>query len=232
MEHDLDTVAIIGGTGALGSALAAQLTRSGVTVRLGSRKARSADAAVAGIKELLGDDQAPLTGHVNEEAAQGCPIVFLTVPYAAQVENLKVLKSALAPGQILVDATVPLATALGGKPTRTIGVWQGSAAQQAQELAPGGVVVVSALHSISAPVLSDLENTHQQDTLVMSDDRAARARVAKLIERIPGLRAVDGGPLEASHVAEQITALLIGLNIRYKTHAGVRFTNLPDREWS
>ena len=225
-------IAIVGGTGALGSALAAQLARAGVQVRIGSRRVESADEAAAKIKSRLESPNAPVTGHINEDAVNGCEIVFLTVPFRAQSENLTNLKNVLTAGQILVDATVPLAAAVSGKATRTIGVWQGSAAQQAAEMAPDGVIVVSALHSVSAVNLADLDNAHEEDILVMSDDKPAKGKVARVINLIPGLRAVDGGPLEQARIAEQITALLIGVNIRYKTHAGVQFTNLPEREWS
>ncbi len=227
-----NTIAIVGGTGALGSALALQLARAGIKVRIGSRHLGSAEEAVARIQSRLEDPDAPLTAHVNEDAVQGVEIVFLTVPFRAQSENLTNLKNVLGEGQILVDATVPLAAAVSGKATRTIGVWQGSAAQQAQEMVPDGVIVVSALHSVSAVTLGEVEADHEeQDVLVMANKKAAKARVAKLIDLIPGLRAVDGGPLEAARIAEQITALLIGVNIRYKTHAGVRFTDLPARDW-
>lgn len=226
-----NTVAIVGGTGALGSALALQLARAGVDVRIGSRKVESAQAAVDRIAAQLGGSDR-LSAHVNGDAVSGVEIVFLTVPFRAQSENLQNLKPALLDGQILVDATVPLAAAISGKATRTVGVWQGSAAQQAQEMVPDGVTVVSALHSVSAVTLGQDGDGHEpQDVLVMSDQKAAKARVAKLIDLIPGLRAVDGGPLEAARIAEQITALLIGVNIRYKTHAGVRFTDLPARDW-
>jgi NADPH-dependent F420 reductase len=226
-----NTVAIVGGTGALGSALAMQLARAGVNVRVGSRQLGSAEEAVERIRSRLEDPGAPVTGHLNEEAVQGVEVVFLTVPFRNQSENLTNLKNALGEGQILVDATVPLAAAISGKATRTIGVWQGSAAQQAQEMVPEGVIVVSALHTVSAVTLADLDNAHEEDVLVMSNKKAAKARVAKLINLIPGLRAVDGGPLEAARIAEQLTALLIGINIRYKTHAGVQFTDLPVKEW-
>jgi NADPH-dependent F420 reductase len=231
MSETDNTVAIVGGTGALGSALALQLARAGVHVRVGSRQLGSAEEAVERIQSRLEDPNAPVSGHVNEDAVQGVDVVFLTVPFRAQSENLTNLKNALGEGQILVDATVPLAAAISGKATRTIGVWQGSAAQQAQEMVPEGVIVVSALHSVSAVTLADLEAPHEEDVLVMSNKKAAKARVAKLIDLIPGLRAVDGGPLEQARIAEQITALLIGINIRYKTHAGVRFTDLPDKDW-
>jgi NADPH-dependent F420 reductase len=225
------TVAIVGGTGALGSALALQLARAGINVRIGSRQLGSAEETVERLRSRLEDPKAPITGHVNEDAVQGVEVVFLTVPFRSQSENLTNLKNALGDGQILVDATVPLAAAISGKATRTIGVWQGSAAQQAQEMVPDGVIVVSALHTVSAVTLGDLDNAAEEDVLVMSNKKAAKARIAKLINLIPGLRAVDGGPLEAARIAEQLTALLIGINIRYKTHAGVQFTDLPVKEW-
>lgn len=224
-------VAIIGGTGALGSALAARLATAGVAVRIGSRRVESANEAVGKIKSRLGDERAPVSGHLNEQAVEGCDVVFLTVPFRAQAENLDNLRSALVAEQILVDATVPLAAAAGGKATRTLGVWQGSAAQQAAELVPSGVIVASALHSISAVKLADLGREPDEDVLVCCDDKVAKGTVARLIELIPGLRAVDGGRLEQARIVEQITALLIGVNIRYKTHSGIRFTDLPAREW-
>lgn len=224
-------VAVVGGTGALGSALAAQLARAGVAVRIGSRRPESAQEAVDRIRGLLEDPAAPLSAHENAAAVQGVEVVFLTVPFLAQIENLKAIAKDLSEGQILVDATVPLATGIGGKPTRTLGVWQGSAAQQAAEIVPDGVTVVSALHSVSAVTLADLAGAHEEDVLVMGDSKPAKARVARLIELIPGLRAVDGGALDAARLAEQLTSLLIGLNIRYKTHAGVHFTGLPARDW-
>lgn len=231
MSEQDKSVAIVGGTGALGSALALQLAKAGVQVRIGSRKIESAQAAVDRLAEKLGSAE-NLTAATNADAVDGIEIVFLTVPFRAQSENLQNLKHLLSEGQLLVDATVPLAAAISGKATRTIGVWQGSAAQQAQEMVPEGVTVVSALHSVSAVTLAEVDAAHEeQDVLVMSDKKAAKARVAKLIDLIPGLRAVDGGPLEAARIAEQLTALLIGVNIRYKTHAGVRFTDLSARDW-
>lgn len=231
MPDHASPVAIVGGTGALGSALALQLAKAGVQVRIGSRKLDSAEEAAEKARSRLEDLNATVSGHLNDEAVVGCDIVFLTVPFRAQSENLTNLKNALVDGQILVDATVPLAAAVSGKATRTLGVWQGSAAQQAQEMVPDGVRVVSALHTISALNLGDADESRPEDILVCGDKRADKAAVAQLIDLIPGLRAVDGGPLEAARIAEQITALLIGVNIRYKTHAGIQFTQLPDREW-
>ena len=112
-----------------------------------------------------------------------------------------------------------------------LGVWQGSAAQQAAEMVPDGVKVIAALHTVNAPGLKDLDYELGEDVLVCGDRRADKARAAALIELIPGLRCVDGGRLEMARIAESLTALLIGVNARYKTHAGVRVTGLGERPW-
>jgi hypothetical protein len=173
---------------------------------------------------------AEAAGMVNEEAVRQGPTVFLTVPFRAQSENLNNLRGALQPGQLLVDCTVPLAAAVGGKATRSLGVWQGSAAQQAQEMVPDGVTVVAALHTISAPHLADLDAELDEDVLVCGDRKADKAAVAGLIEQIPGLRAVNAGPLETARYVEQLTPLLISINARYKSHAGIRVTGLPSAD--
>ncbi len=99
-------------------------------------------------------------------------------------------------------------------------------------MAPDGVTVVSALHTVSAPTLAG-DGRLDEDVLVCGDRRADKRRVAEVIERIEGLRAVDAGPLEQARIVEPLTALLIGINGRYKTHAGIRITGLPDRApWS
>jgi len=172
--------------------------------------------------------EARVDGLLNEEAAKRAEIVFLTVPFRAQSENLNNLRETLRPGQILVDCTVPLAAAVSGKATRSLGVWQGSAAQQAQEMVPDGVTVVAALHSVSAPGLADPGVELNEDVLICADRKADKARVARLIELIPGLRPVNAGALEMARIVEQLTPLLISVNSRYKTHAGIRLTNLPD----
>ncbi len=171
---------------------------------------------------------AEVEGLLNEEAAQRAEIVFLTVPFRAQSENLNNLRGALRPGQVLVDCTVPLAAAVSGKATRSLGVWQGSAAQQAQEMVPDGVTVIAALHTVSAPKLADVAAELDEDVLVCGDRKADKARVARLIESISGLRAVNAGPLEMARIVEQLTPLLISINSRYKAHAGIRIAGLPN----
>jgi NADPH-dependent F420 reductase len=224
-----DAVPIIGGTGALGFGVASRLAHAGVHVVLGSRDLGRAQEAAERLRGLVPD--AEVEGLENGDAAAKGPIVLLCVPFRNQSENLNNLKGALAPGQILVDATVPLAAAVGGRATRMLGVPQGSAAQQAAEMVPDGVEVVSALHTVSAAMLGDLEHELDEDVLVAGDSADAKRRVAELIAVIPGLRPVNAGRLEAAGLIEGLTPLLIGVNSRYKTHAGVRITGLPDELW-
>lgn len=218
------TIPVIGGTGALGSGLAKRWARSGARVVIGSRDAGRAQEAAARIAAESGGE---VEGMSNEGAAREADVVFLTVPFRNQSEYMTNLKDVLTAGQILVDCSVPLAAAISGKATRTIGIWQGSAAQQAQEMAPEGVTVVSALHTVSAPGLADLDATLGEDVPICGDRKADKGRVAELIARIDGLRPVDAGALETSRIVEQLTPLLISINIRYKTHAGIQFTGLP-----
>jgi NADPH-dependent F420 reductase len=226
LSTQIEPIPIIGGTGALGAGLARRWAAAGLPVVLGSRSAERAEEAAAKVRaEVPG---AEVTGYENGEAATEGEIVFLTVPFRAQSENLNNLREVLRPGQILVDCTVPLAAAVSGKATRSLGVWQGSAAQQAQEMVPEGVIVVSALHTVGAPTLADLDVELGEDILVCGDKKADKARVARLIEAIPGLRAVNAGALEMARIVEQLTPMLISVNTRYKTHAGIRLTNLPD----
>jgi len=225
---ELEPIPIIGGTGALGAGLATRWAQAGVPVVLGSRAAERAEEAAAKVRAAV--PGADVTGLENGEAAKRGQIVFLTVPFRAQSENLNNLREALSPGQILVDCTVPLAAAVSGKATRSLGVWQGSAAQQAQEMVPEGVTVVAALHTVGAPTLSDTGAELGEDVLVCGDKKADKARVARLIELIPGLRAVNAGALEMARIVEQLTPMLISVNSRYKAHAGIRLTGLPDAD--
>jgi 8-hydroxy-5-deazaflavin:NADPH oxidoreductase len=226
---DPDPVPIIGGTGALGAGLALRWLRAGTPVVIGSRATERAEEAAAKLRSAVPD--AEVEGLINEEAAKRGEVVFLTVPFRAQSENLNNLRGALRAGQILVDCTAPLAAAVSGKATRSLGVWQGSAAQQAQEMVPDGVTVISALHTLGAPTLADPDAALDEDVLVCGDRRDDKARVARLIERIDGLRAVNAGPLEAARIVEQLTPLLISINSRYRSHAGIRITGLPEADY-
>ena len=218
------SVCIVGGTGALGFGLALRLGNAGVPVVIGSRDAsRAQEAAARAAKQV---PEAGYTGLENAAAVAGAEVVILSVPFRNQSETLTNLKQALQPDQLVVDATVPLAAAVSGKATRTLGVWQGSAAQQAQEMVPEGVRVVSAFHTVSAALLSDLDHRLDEDILMCGDRRADKARLAELIDLIPGLRPVDSGPLEMARIVEQLTALIISINVRNKVRAGIKIAGL------
>jgi 8-hydroxy-5-deazaflavin:NADPH oxidoreductase len=221
-----DGVTIIGATGALGFGLALRLGRAGLPVVIGSRDEGRAEEAAGKARERV--PGAAFEAARNEQAAQMSDVVFLCVPFRNQSENLNNLRPVLREGQLLVDATVPLAAAISGKATRTVGVWQGSAAEQAQEMVGEAVTVVSALHTVSAATLSDLDHRLDEDVLVCGRRRDDKRRVARIIEHIEGLRCVDAGPLEQARIVEPLTAMLIGINSRYGTHAGVRVTGLPE----
>lgn len=222
-------VAIIGASGALGFGLAVRLARAGVPIAIGSREEPRGVETAQRAQALVPDGT--FTAHDNAGAARAAEAVILSVPFRNQSEILANLREALHEGQLLIDATVPLAAAVSGKATRMLGVWQGSAAQQAREMAPEGVRIVSALHTVSAASLSDLDDPLDQDVLVCGDGRADKREAATLIERIEGLRCVDCGRLEMARTTEALTALLISVNARYKAHAGIRLTGLPEQLW-
>jgi hypothetical protein len=219
------SIAIVGGTGPEGSGLALRWAQAGETIIIGSRDAQRALETAAHLSASAGVDK-KISGTENRFACSDAEIVVLTVPFAAHAETLKHIKQSLRAGQILVDTTVPLAASIGGKPTRTLGVWQGSAAQQAAELVPEGVIVVAAFHNLAADLLQQ-DGPVDCDVIVCSDDKNAGKRVRELARKIPGVRALDGGRLENARIIEQLTAVLIGLNIRYKGHSGLRITGLP-----
>lgn len=220
------TIAILGGTGAEGSGLANRLARAGERVVIGSRDAQRAEQAAKELRDQIGG-AAQIEGADNASAAAQCEIAVLTVPFSGQAALLKQLKTVWKPGTVVIDTTVPLAAAVGGAPTRMLGVWQGSAAEAARELLPAGVRIAAAFHNLSAELLTG-DAPVECDILVCSDDEKAKQAAAELARKIPGARAVNGGKLENARIVESVTALLIGLNIRYKVHsAGVRFTGLP-----
>jgi len=220
-----DPVTIVGATGDLGFGLALRLATAGVPVTIGSRDAGRAAEAAGRVRAAVPD--ADVRGAANAEAVAGAPVVVLSVPFASQAATLKAIRDALRPGQVLLDVTVPLATAVGGRATRVLQVWQGSAAQQARELVPDGVAIVSGLHTVAAAHLADLDHAFEEDVLLAGDDAEAKRRVAELIGLIPGLRPVDAGRLEMARITEQLTALTIAINARHKVTAGIRITGLP-----
>jgi NADPH-dependent F420 reductase len=218
-------IAILGGTGPAGMGLALRWARAGETIIIGSRDAKRAQESADGIEEIIGD-QARVSGTENSAACAASDLLVLTVPFEGQAALLKQLKTAIRPGSILIDATVALAAGVGGRASRTLGVWQGSSAQQAAELVPKGVSVVAAFHNLSAELLN-ADDPLDCDVIVCSDDPNAAQLTRALAAKIPGVRPIDGGKLENARILEQITALLVGLNIRHKGHGGIRITGLP-----
>jgi NADPH-dependent F420 reductase len=213
-------IAVVGGTGAEGSGLAARFAKAGATVRIGSRNLEKAQEAARRIGENA-------SGHSNSDAVAGAGIVILTVPLSAQVETLKSIRGSFAAGAILVDATVPLEVAIGGRVSRMLTLWDGSAAQQAARLAPG-IPVVAAFHALSAEALAKLDHPLDCDALICGDSAEAKAAVAQLAGLIPGVRAIDAGPLDNARLLESAAALLISLNLRHKVkESGMRFTGVP-----
>lgn len=218
-------VSIIGGSGALGFGLAVRLGAAGVSIYVGSRDAERAREVVDRARRLV--PSGSFQAMVNESAAKAAPMVVLAIPFANQALMLRAIREHMMAGQILVDTTVPLAVAVGGRASRTLGVPQGSAAQQAAELAATGVAVIAALHTVSGAVLGKVSQPLAEDVLVCGDSSEAKQRVANLLQRVPGLRCVDAGRLEMASAAERITALLVGINARYRVHAGIKIVGLP-----
>lgn len=217
MQH---TIAVVGGTGAEGAGLTARFARAGARVLIGSR---SLDKAQEAARRIAGN----VEGRTNTDAVREADIVVLTVPLAAQVGILKSIRESFQTGAILVDATVPLEVSIGGRVSRTLTLWDGSAAQQAARLVPVGVRVVAAFHSLSAEALAKLDEPVDCDVLVCGDDAGAKTAVRELAETIAGVRAIDAGPLDSARLIESCAALLISLNLRHKVHAsGLRITGL------
>lgn len=220
-----DLVAIIGGTGSLGYGMAVRLGNAGVPVVIGSRDPERAKAAAERAAQAVPGGN--FRGDGNPEAAASADrLVIVAVPFGSQVSTLKSVYEHLRLGQVVLDATVPLGPAVGGRPTQLVGVWAGSAAQQARAAIPPHVGVVSGLHTLSAATLADLGEGLDQDTLLCGDEAEDKRVVTEILSKVVGLRVVDAGRLEMSRMVEGLTPLLIGINIRNKSHAGIRITRL------
>ena len=219
-------IGILGGTGPEGSGLALRWAIAGEQIVIGSRDAKRA-AESAKLIRLRAGSTARIDGAENSATVAQCDVLVLTVPFAGQAPLLRQLKPLWKPGQIVIDTTVPLAASVGGAPSRMLAVWQGSAAQQTRELVPSTVGVAAAFHNLSAELLAE-DGPVDCDILVCSDDENAKTIATELAAKIPGARPINGGKLENARIAESLTALLIGINVRYKVHtAGFRFTGLP-----
>ena len=219
-------IAILGGTGAEGSGLAYRLAEAGENVLIGSRDAARAQETAKRLRVRIGGDSR-IEGMDNPSAAATCDVAILTVPFSGVSALLKQLQSVWKQGTMVIDTTVPLAAAVGGAATRVLGVWQGSAAEQTKELLPPGVSLAAAFQNLGAESLAGNEPV-DCDVLVCGDDEKAKQVAFELVSKIRGARPLNGGKLENARIVESLTALLIGLNMRYKVHgAGIRFTGLP-----
>ena len=212
----MTSIALIGGTGALGAAIARRLAKAGESVILGSRDPAKAAAAASALQAETGR---PVQGLGNAEAAAAASIIIVTVPFASQETTLAEIASGCR-GKIVVDTTVPL---MPPKVMRVQLPLEGSAAGRAQKLLGEGVTVVSAFHNVAAHKLAT-DAIVECDVLVFGDERAAREQVLRLVAQC-GLRGLHGGALVNSAAAEALTSVLIFLNKTYAVDgAGVRIT--------
>lgn len=218
------TIAILGGTGAQGSALGIRLSRAGYRVILGSRRAAEAADLCAQLGTLAGAGAPPIRCLDNRSAAEAASIVLLTVPFAAQRSTVEEVRDLLV-GKILIDATVPL---VPPKVARVQLPPEGSAVAAIQRMLGESVRVVSAFQNVSAHLLKDPGQRIECDVLVCGDDVAAREVVIGLARQI-GLRAFHAGSIANSAAAEALTSVLIAINSRYKAAgAGIRLTGLAE----
>jgi NADPH-dependent F420 reductase len=217
-------IAVIGGTGAEGFGLTLRLATAGHRITIGSRDAQRGADAAAQAREHVGDDAA-VQGASNGDAAASAEAVFVTVPFAGQAEIYRSIKDHLEPGTPVLDATSPLATAVGGRPWQVVRPWHGSAAEQARAIVGDGPRIVAGFHTIAASGLQDLATEIDSDVLLCGDDPDVKALFGGLIAQIPRLRWVDCGDLTMARVAETLTALLVSINRTYKVKdAGFRIS--------
>jgi 8-hydroxy-5-deazaflavin:NADPH oxidoreductase len=215
------SIGLLGGTGPLGRGLALRLAIAGHRVLLGSRDPGRAAAITA---ELLAGRDLPVHGVANAEATGQAEVVFVTCPYQGQAPLLRELAGSLG-GKVVVDAINPLGWDDAGP--FLLEVPEGSAAEQAQALLPEARVV-AAFHHVAPRLLADPEREVATDVLVAGDDEAARALVIQLADQIPGCRGVDAGRLRQARRLEGFTAVIVGVNRRYRINAGVRISRLSD----
>jgi len=220
------TIAVIGGTGDQGFGLVLRWAKAGERVIIGSRQQQKAEDAAKKANSILGG--ASVSGMENPKAAAAADVIVMSVPFAAHVDMIKSVHDSITPDDIFIDVVVPLSTAVGGSASTALAVWEGSAAQQAARLLPPNTKIASAFHNVVSEALQRIDSEVDSDVIVCSDSQETRRVAMELAAKIPGVRAIDGGRLENSRIVEQITALLIGINIRYKvSDAGIRITGLP-----
>jgi len=216
------TIAVIGGSGNLGAALARRWAKAGRRVVIGSRDPSKASAAAGRLANELGVD---VSGAGNLDAARQGDVVVVAVPFFSQLQVLQEIRPALT-GKVLIDTTVPL---VPPKIMRVQLPREGSAALRAQQLLGAEVRLVSAFHNVAAHKLA-MDEAIDCDVLVFGDDKKARAIAVELAQRA-GLRGLHGGALANSAAAEALTSILIFLNRTYRVDgAGIRITGQLDMD--
>ena len=223
MSEARPIIAILGGTGDLGTGLARRWAQAGYTVIIGSRTLEKAEAAVADLSKVMaerGVKDVSVRAMDNLSAAQTANVVAMTVPFSHQVSTLESVKGALA-GKILIDVTVPL---VPPKVARVQLPPQGSAGQIAQALLGDEVKVVSAFQNVAAHHLQEGQGL-ECDVLVCGDSKEARAEVIKLVEAA-GMRGFHAGSIANAAAVEAMTSVLIFINKQYNCHAGIRVTGI------
>lgn len=218
-------VGIIGGTGKLGTALAARFARAGHSVVIGSRVASRAIDAAAAIEEQLGSAPGQVRGAPNPNAASVTGVVVIAIPYDGLRDVVAEL-AAPTTGGIVVSAVVPVRF-VKGEGARHIDVREGSACEEIAALLPGARVI-GALQTLSFVTLRNLDSDIESDVILTGDDVAAKSTVAALLASLTGVRTIDGGGLRNSRYVEQLTVLLLAINSGYGRHTGIRITDLPD----
>ena len=222
-----DRVAIVGGTGDLGFPLACRWAKAGIDVVIGSRERSKAEKSAAELAELTG---ITVEAMANPEAAASADIVVVTVPFSGFVPIYKTIASALKPGTVVIDATVPVEASVGGKATHVFGIWEGSAAQLGKAFLPKETKMCAGFHTVSASAARDYDTPLEGDVMVCGH-KDGKPVVRELVDALPNLRFVDAGPLENARIIEPITALLIGINHRYGTdRSGIHVTGLPQED--
>ncbi|HEV2889594.1 MAG TPA: NADPH-dependent F420 reductase [Frankiaceae bacterium] len=216
------TIGVLGGTGPQGKGLGLRFAIAGHSVVLGSRSLERAKEAAEEVKAMRPDLTLDVRGATNEDAASCGPVVVLAVPYDGHRDTVTSLASALE-GRIVVDCVNPMAFDKAG--AMPVEVREGSAAEQTAALVPGARVV-SAFHDVSARRLFGTNSSVNTDILVCGDDVEAKTLVVGLATQTPGMRGIDAGPLRLSRELEALTTVLLAINKRYKTHAGVRITGV------
>lgn len=221
-------VAVVGGTAGIGYGIALRAAHAGDEVVVGGRAAEKAERVAREAKEALGG-AAIISGAANEDAVKGADLIVVTVPFPGLAATYKAIKPNLKSGAVVLDCNVPLASEVGGKPTRLLGIWEGSVAQMAKGLLGKDNPLVSGFHTVMGAKLVKFDSPLGGDILCCGD-MAGREVVKGFVSKIEGARYVDCGPLETARILESLTALLIGINIRYKLDpgAGLKIAGLPE----